>query len=311
MREIRISKGGGRFRTVYAPEPEELEKYERLLPVLMSAERRAAEALDTEAVAHGFVADRSPVTCARSHIGFAVSLCCDLDSWFDSIRPEQIEAGLIAGGTAPLVAHELATQVCHLGAPRQGLPTSPAAANLAAVAMDRRILDELAGLPCRWVYTRYADDLTVSLEWDARDAPHLCQRVLAVLSAAARRMGWAIAGRKTRTQHAHAGRRVIVGVSVGAEDVRAPKRTRKRLRAARHQGKEREARGLAEWCRMRLPRALRRGWEIIAPVAAETVAAAAAHGFDLACPAQRAVYCDWLEEKGQDASSIRSTIAFS
>lgn len=313
MREIRINKGNGTFRVVYSPGRGERRRLDAILPVLMAAERKAAVTLDTEAVAHGFVAGRSPVTCALPHAGMAVSVCCDLAGWFDSVRPEQVRAGLaLAGADAGL-----AEKVCHLGAPRQGLPTSPAACNLAAVTLDRWVLDDLRDtLPDRakFVYTRYADDLTVSL---SADEPALIAWAESVLGRSAALMGWSVAHRKTKVQHASAGRRVIVGVSVGdtAGQVQAPRWQRRRLRAARHLGATRpQALGLAEWCAMKLPRALRGVfWRIAVEAPADALAplaaAALADGFDIADAAARAVWCDLAEERGEDVSVLRATLA--
>jgi uncharacterized protein (TIGR02996 family) len=103
---------------------------------------------------------------------------------------------------------------------------------------------------------------------------------------------------------------VIVGVSIGenAGDRMAPRWQRRRLRAAQHQGANRpEARGLAEWCSMKLPRALR-GYRIAADLSAATVAAGAAAGYNLADAIDRAVYADFLDEQGQDGESVRQTL---
>jgi len=252
MREIRISKGGGRYRTVYSPSRGERLRLQRLLFVLMAAERVAAEKAGTMHVAHGFVRGRSPITCALPHIGFPVTMSFDLADWFDSVRPEQIAQGLEAAGADP----DLAAQVCYRGAPRQGLPTSPAAANLAAVEFDRSLLVGLYVLNGAWVYTRYADDLTISL---AEDSESNLLRVDDAVRHRAHDVGWRVADDKTKIQRRSAGRRVIVGVSVGDYCIKAPRRVRRRLRAALHQGHKcgQQAAGLAEWCAMKLPRACR------------------------------------------------------
>ena len=288
MREIRIRKGD-KVRVVYAPEPRQARKLRGLLPKLMEAERAAARSAGTEAVAHGFIAGRNPVTCARPHVGCQVTISADLSGWFDSVRPEQIREGLETGGLAIDEAARLAGRVCHLGAPRQGLPTSPAAANLAAVEMDRRILAALAAVPCRTVYTRYADDLSVSL---GEDHPGLVAMALAAIQGAAESMGWTLATHKTRVQRATAGRRVIVGVSVGPTDLKPPREMRRKLRAARFNaggevreglrqsarfpGAQAKADGLAEWCAMRLPRACRPARQIVRTSSASAVVPAPA-----------------------------------
>lgn len=261
MREIRIPKGNGTYRTVYVPSRKRRKLLRRILAKLQQAERAAATVAGTSTVAHGFVRGRSPVTCAAQHIGYEVTISADLSSWFDSVRPDQIAQGLALGGVSPTEALQLAESVCHLGAPRQGLPTSPTAANLAAVVLDRFILDGLSQLdPSQivYTYTRYADDLCISL---SVDSPIAIKLVLDLVEESARRMGWTVAEHKTRFQRRKAGRRVVVGISVGDSDLRPTRRTRRRHRAVAHLAQRRHggklvqvAHGLAEWCAMRLPR---------------------------------------------------------
>ena len=75
-----------------------------------------------------------------------------------------------------------------------------------------------------------------------------------MLRVAAESMGWAINPHKTRVQYASAGRRIICGLSVGPDDVRPTRHTRRRLRAAAHSApRSAEWRGLAEWAKCRLP----------------------------------------------------------
>lgn len=267
-----LIRHGAKTRVVYSPGRNERIRLTALLPTLAAAERRAAQAAGTASVAHGFIGGRSPVTAAQQHARHAVTVSADLAGWFDSVRPEQIAAGLVTAGLPPEEADRLSRAVCCPGvppsprpdeqAPRQGLPTSPSAANLAAIELDRRILAALRELPCTWTYTRYADDLTVSL---SQDRPELVEQVKVILGTAALAMGWRLATHKTRVQHAAAGRRVICGVSV-ADNLRAPRSMRRRLRAARHQHPEgAETHGLAEWCAMRLPRAARPERVILRP----------------------------------------------
>jgi hypothetical protein len=108
----------------------------------------------------------------------------------------------------------------------------------------------------KWVYTRYADDLIVSLD---TDDPVATKHVVTILDITARGMGWSLAQHKTRIQRSRAGRRVIVGVSVD-QDCRPTRKVRRKLRAAQHQNPESpSARGLGEWCLLRKPKATRYG----------------------------------------------------
>lgn len=274
MKEIIIRKGD-KIRVVYSPGSRMRKRLSRMLTWLQDTERTAARAAGTEDVAHGFVRGRSPVSCADCHRGFAVTISCDLSSWFDSVRLDQIAEGLALAGYWLPEAMRLARPLCAYGsplgpfpgelAPRQGLPTSPTAANLAAVPFDLLVLDMLSGSDLgEHVYTRYADDIMVSLN---RDDQASIDRVKSVIEDAAGSMGWTIASHKTHVQYARAGRRVLVGIAV--DDYLFPtRRTRRKLRAALHQSNDvsenpkslhplsalNSARGLSEWCLLRQPK---------------------------------------------------------
>lgn len=257
-----LPKGGGRWRIVHACHSHgEERRYRRLANVLAAAERQAAQAAQVEQVAHGFIRHRSPVTAAMAHTGYAVTVSVDISGWYDAVRLEQVEAGLLLAGMQPGQARSLAGRAClpaldercprwQEPAPRQGLASSPAAANLAAVALDRRIVDALAATGHHWCYTRYADDLTVSSHKDDRGS---VDAILSILRMECEAMGWSLADHKTCIQRASAGRRIILGISVG-EDIRPSRKSRRQLRAARHQNpKSPQAKGLAEWCALRVP----------------------------------------------------------
>jgi hypothetical protein len=258
MQTIALPKGNGRVRLVVVPTNSgEWEGYRRLLPRLQTAERRLARRWGTEQVAHGFIRDRNPVTCALAHVGpqWKATVTADLHDWFSHVTRAHVRDALIAAEEPD--ADELAAQVTPDGIAQQGLPTSPTAANLAAVRMDRAILDALARLDVETVYTRYADDLTVSL---ASDHSALLTQLIDLLRVNAAQCGWTLVPHKTHLFLAKAGRRRIVGISVGPTDLRLPRDQRRRLRAARHadpQERRPQTRGLIEWSELRLPRTLR------------------------------------------------------
>lgn len=273
MRIRKIAKGGGRFRTIYCPNSKEKRRLRDLLPLLNEIHTKAVDAAGTRGVAHAFVANRNPVTCAMPHRGFQVTVSCDLENWFDSVTAEHLRSVKLFGVVPPEVIAQVTIPDEHsIPRCRQGLPTSPVAANIAAIPMDVAILYALKTL-CgdgQFAYTRYADDLTVSF-----NNPLLVPLVLYALRHAAMLMCWTIAEHKTHIQHAKAGRRIIVGIAVD-DRVQATRKTRRKLRAARHntdianvngvkevkivginQGAAQSAAGLAEWAACKLPRAVR------------------------------------------------------
>ena len=238
MRVFSISKPNGKTRTIYAPSDKmELAAFRMLLWQLEDIQAEVC----LRRIVHGFTKNRSPVTNAQAHVGRQHTLCMDLAGFFDSVTREMLEW---------VVPPDILDQILVDGAPRQGLPSSPAAANIAAARMDTQI--------DRWckrrgaIYTRYADDLTISADDEATiaaaqtDIPPIIER-----------WGFSLATEKTRVYHARAGRRMVTGVAVD-EQVHPTRKAKRRLRAARHQGRNRQAAGLAEWCKVKLPKALRR-----------------------------------------------------
>jgi hypothetical protein len=90
----------------------------------------------------------------------------------------------------------------------QGSPTSPALANLAAFALDRR----LSGLAARFgaTYTRYADDLTLSGD---RMLLRRAGRIIGIVEAVAADEGFRVNDAKTRVR-TRAQRQLVTGLVV-------------------------------------------------------------------------------------------------
>lgn len=242
MRRFRISKRSGGHRTIYAPSRSELPTYRSLVGRIA----RQARDLDRHGVMHGFVTGRSPVTNARAHIGHAWSVSFDIVDFFDHVTEEKLRGKL---------PREVIDRIVVDGAARQGIPTSPAAANVAAATLDRAISRWIDRSRKGIVYTRYADDLTLS-----GDTPEAREAVLHQIPQIVRRSGWQLRLNKTHVQLARHGRRHICGVAVGDHEVYPTRAIRRRLRAAEHQARHgvdsarSQATGLREWCRLRPPR---------------------------------------------------------
>lgn len=248
MRKIFLPKKSGGWRIIYAPNPKEKAALKALVPELNAAALKA----DKHGVAHGFMPGRSPVTNALAHRGFMYSLSFDLADWFDTVRPSHIRVA-----NTPLASWPcLKLDQCFVdGAARQGLPTSPAIANLAAAPMDNDIMALRVRGRFGWpfVFTRYADDLTFSFDregtaaWLMKDIPKIVER-----------HGFKINPAKTKLQCARAGRRMITGVAVDTE-IHAPRYIKRKLRAATHKAGKNpwsrgQQRGLKEWSMLKLPK---------------------------------------------------------
>lgn len=238
MRIVTIPKKSGKVRTIYVPDKSEKKTLKELLPQIAEKALKACP----ENVIHGFTKSRSPFTNALAHVNKMYTTSFDLQDYFDSIKTSHVE-GL-------LTPQEITT--CFVdGAPRQGLPTSPAIANLAGALMDRLILKFAQENSLDFVYTRYADDLSFSY-----DSPNLTPILLEWIPKIVVICDFRINPSKTRTQCSVNGRRVITGVAVDSE-LHITRRHKRKLRAAIHQKKLATANGLRGWVKY----IARKGWE--------------------------------------------------
>lgn len=220
MQKINIPKKRGGFRTIYVQGPYEKHNY-RILGYEL-AEFYEKHAVSPE-IAHGFVEGRSPVSNAQKHINKKFTLTIDLKNFFDTVTEEHLKK---VG-----IPEKMAQQACYDGATRQGLSSSPAAANCAAILLDRLIVDTLKirdGEFSDVIYTRYADDLTFSSD-HIEKLLFLRVKVPELVKEA----GFKVNPQKTRIQSAKYGRRIITGVAVD-DKIYATKKQRKLLRSMKY-----------------------------------------------------------------------------
>lgn len=250
MKKFTITKRNGKKRLIFAPNAAEKQALRCMVPPLTEV----AQVVCDPDIVHGFMPGRSPITNAQRHIGYQFTLSMDLADFFDTVTramipsPEEIcaiwsEATVFHVGT--LLA-QVSTGCFPEGAARQGLPTSPILANIAAAKMDAEIKKMIT--PFGIVYTRYADDLTFSGN-RKDDILEVRWRVGAIAS----RHGFSVNQRKTRIQWAGFGRRVITGVAVDDHALYPTRDVRRRLRAVLHQKRGNVAAGLQEWMKLKPP----------------------------------------------------------
>jgi hypothetical protein len=220
MKCFLIPKKSGGTRAIYAPNPGEKARLREALSLLTPR-------LKAVSYAHGFVPGRGIVTNALPHKGKAVTVSFDLADFFDSVTVEKFAKGGLPEG---------AEEWFVLGpdgkkAARQGLPTSPALANLAAKPLDEAIVKGLKKKGVSATYTRYADDLSISLDKDDHNDIEVVKKVV---DEAVARCGFKLNRKKTRIQRETSGRREICGLMVDSEGVHIPRRIKRKIRAARH-----------------------------------------------------------------------------
>ncbi len=237
-----ISKRDGSSRPIWAP-----------LPKLKQTQRwilsRIVEKLPVHSAAHGFVPLRSTATNARMHADSQVVIKLDLLNFFPTVTfprvkgvfrkagyNEQIAillAALCTESPREVVQHQGDTYYIALG-PRclpQGAPTSPAITNTLCLSMDRRI-SELARKN-GWRYTRYADDLTLSLSKHFKQ-PSRTGNIVGMVKRIVSEEGFQINAAKTRFAHMTR-RQTVTGLVVNdAHAPRVTRRLKRQIRAAVH-----------------------------------------------------------------------------
>ena len=233
-----IPKRSGGKRLIMAPKRRLKAIQRRLLELLV-------EKLPVSEHAHGFRKGRSIRTGAEQHVGKRLILKLDLKDFFPSVTAARVRGLLIAHGYSFPVATTLAVlmteaerqpvevngQVFHVPVGNrhcvQGAPTSPGLCNALVLRLDRR----LAGLARKrnLTYTRYADDLTFSGDWDKGTAHQIRGAISRIIEAE----GFKVNTVKTRLM-GQGNRQSVTGVVVN-QVLGLSRQERRRLRAMIHQ----------------------------------------------------------------------------
>lgn len=233
---IKIPKGKGSYRTLYAPQKAYKEKLQSFLLDLQQKVHNA----DKEYSIHGFMRGRSPVSNAQKHIGYAYTLSLDLKDFFSDVKLE-------------MVAEYLSTEeqaLCFIdGIARQGLPTSPVIANLAFLKLDMEIKEALSEEGAYTMYTRYADDMIFSF-----NHYELAETIENIVKNIVTKGGFTLNTKKRKLQSAKNGRRIITGIAVDERRIYPTRHTKRKIRAALHQNKKAAAIGLLSWSQATEPR---------------------------------------------------------
>lgn len=166
------------MRVIHAP-VEPLKTVQRALIAVI-------EPLALPSSVHGFRRGHSIVTGAEKHLGSRALLNVDLKDFFHSVDDQRVERTLLRSleprwvdETAELSRSEARGAIALItalttwshglyarGVLPQGAPTSPFLANLAARKLDVELARLIASTPGDLIYTRYADDLTISSPYE-------------------------------------------------------------------------------------------------------------------------------------------------
>ena len=220
-RRFTIPKRSGGKRRISAPDAELKGLQRRIL-------RRLLARLKAHPAATGFERGKSIVTNARAHQRQAVVLRFDLKDFFPSTGAKRIKRYFRRIGWNRRATRLLLKFCTYEDGLPQGAPTSPRLSNLVNYRVDARLAGMAAKLGA--VYTRYADDITISFADDDSDRIHYVQRfVRRVIEAE----GYQIHRRKKLSIRRRHHRQVVTGLVVN-DRVNLPRATRRWLRAVEH-----------------------------------------------------------------------------
>ncbi len=234
-KKCRIPKGKSGFRTIYTVDPETKQRLRSRLPYL---EQRLS-VLDKVNANYAFTKGKNCVLNSLQHVGYKYTLSLDLENFFDNVTAKHVEK---------LLRKDVIDDCFIDGAPRQGLPTSPLIATIAFLKCDQEIRNVLDKVVLDCVYTRYADDLIISFN-NRKDVG----RIKFLISKIVEKYNFKLNKKKTKLQCVDNGRIIINGIAVDLNGLYPTRKTKKKIRAALHQGCKASARGLIEWARCKLP----------------------------------------------------------
>ena len=183
--------------------------------------------------AMGFLVGKSIVHHAVKHTGKDVIIKLDIKDFFPKTKAPKVQEFFMKIGWNEEAAKMLTKLTTYRGHLPQGAPTSPCLSNLVNSRMDRG----LAGIARKHgaEYSRYADDITFSLEtYDRRNVMRIIKKTRYVLKL----VGYKLNPNKTRIFRDFQ-QQLVTGLVVN-EKVQLPRKTRRLLRSVEHRFKQRD-----------------------------------------------------------------------
>ena len=241
-RQFAVPKKTGGLRKIWAPLP-------RLKALQKQIQVEIVEKMVIHGAAHGFVPGKSIYSNALEHTNSKVVVGVDLKDFFPTFTFSRVR-GLFRSygysiGVATLLAAicteaprrpiQIGEEVYYLACgPRclpQGSPASPAITNAMCLRLDRRLSQYAHNNG--WRYTRYADDLTFSIQDDG-NRKYSTKALLSMLHVVTKEEGLKIHPKKTHVM-SKGRRQEVTGLVVnGTGTPRVPPEKRHLLRAALH-----------------------------------------------------------------------------
>ena len=229
--EFAIKKRSGKSRRIAAPNSELKSLQRKIL-------RRLLARLSTHPSATGFQPGISFVDNARCHQSQQVIIRLDLVDFFPSIHADKVLEYFQKIGWSRKAAKLLTRLTTRDGALPQGAPTSPRLSNLVNYSLDATLSTVIARLDKTAVYTRYADDITISSSNPDFDVHQAIKRVLYRI----RLYGYQPhVEKKFDVRRSHQ-RQTVTGLVVN-QGVNLPREKRRWLRAVQHRTKMKNSGG--------------------------------------------------------------------
>jgi uncharacterized membrane protein YheB (UPF0754 family) len=254
-----LKKSGGK-RIIYAPS-RSLKHYQRKFIRTLNLVFLTARSyyVGNKDCVHGFVKNRSVITCASKHIGYETTLSFDVKSYFDNITYEMIndvlnEANIELSINRDFHFVERSDEHFTLA---QGYASSPLLASIYSLKIVKELTRELSKILKEedYVVTMYADDISIStrLHRDYKIEDKIKEIVEEVLN----QNKLEINKKKTRVLRASNGNRRLLGIMVGKNDLFPTQKTKRRLRACKHYVNKYEefediVKGLTEWSKLKI-----------------------------------------------------------
>lgn len=216
-RDFEIKKRSGGIRIISAPNP-------TLLRCQRWINGEILQHVPIHSSAFGFVPGRSVIDNAKMHTLGSQLLGMDVKNFFPSIRIEAVEDTFLGIGYPPNVSLIMARLCCKDDKLPQGAPTSPAISNLVCRNMDKEIFDLTSARSL--IYTRYADDISVS-------GDDLGSDVLGKIAFILNSFGFSVNDEKTRISK-KGSKKIVTGVSIGTGCPKLPRKEVRSIKADAH-----------------------------------------------------------------------------
>lgn len=212
-RSFTIKKKNGKDRFISEPLPSLKEIQNWILEEILYK-------IDISPYAKAYVKNKSIKENARFHKKQVMVLTMDIKDFFSSIKFGNILHIFTQLGYEKSIAVMLANLCCLNGVLPQGAPTSPALSNIVFSKIDYKIANYIKPYNIR--YTRYADDLTFSGDFNAGDLIKGVERLI-------NSNGLLINENKTRIRRQNQ-RQEVTGIVVN-QKMQLEKKIRKRIRS--------------------------------------------------------------------------------